>query len=903
MRGRQLRLALLAGGLILSAILVAGTFLVIHRTWQTAYAAAGGQVQRSVLLARTIVNRHLVQVDSALASLPALFASLDGPITPQVAQRLLRGINFQSFAFRDIVLLGSDGRVWASARSRLPQAALPIGPDDIAAVREGFGQTRVIGPRRNPATGDWALFLSRPVMLGRIGDMVAVAEVPLPSLVSLFGEGLPEMRVLLERGDGRLLASAPHDELAVGKPRANLLSSIRADGVAFLARPETDGTGELAAAFPTLYGDIRIAVTMRLDRAMASWARDRDRLLAGLLLVEILVLVSVAGLLRATRRQERLEAEREQAQTTLANAIEAMSDGFVMWDRDDRLIACNGRYRELYAISAEAIRPGATFEEVMRFGVARGQYPQAPEDVESWLQAMLAWHRNADGALERLLPDGRWLLVTERRTASGEIVGMRTDITALKAALTELEAANARARAAMEEVRQQNAALQEREGQIAYLAHHDALTGLANRTLFRERLDAMLRQGETERGVALLYLDLDEFKDVNDTLGHPVGDALLREVAERLKSCVREGDLVARLGGDEFAIACLDRDPRELAAELGERIIVAVSAPYRLEGRVVCVGTSVGIAVAGPDCRDPDTLGRNADMALYEAKAGGRGQWRFFEEGIELRLQARLDLERDLRAAVSARAFELAYQPIFDLGTGRVGGFEALLRWNHPERGWVSPAAFIPLAEQTGLIDAIGADVLRQACRDAAGLPPHLRMAVNLSPVQLRTDSICDLVAEALAGAGVEPDRLELEITETAFVEDPERVAATLRRLRELGVRLVLDDFGTGYSSLSYLRSFPLQKIKIDQSFVRDMTTRGNSAAIVSAIIGLAGQLGMSTTAEGIETPEHLELVRQAGCVEAQGYFLGRPKPILHAPEALQVRLATPGRGARRASA
>ncbi|WP_018261754.1 putative bifunctional diguanylate cyclase/phosphodiesterase [Methylobacterium sp. WSM2598] len=429
---------------------------------------------------------------------------------------------------------------------------------------------------------------------------------------------------------------------------------------------------------------------------------------------------------------------------------------------------------------------------------------------------------------------------------------------------------------------------QQAEDRIRFLAQHDPLTHLPNRVLFRERLDAMMR-ADAPDATALLYLDLDAFKNVNDTLGHPVGDALLAAVGARLGACVGEGGVVARLGGDEFAVACAEGEAA--AQALAARIIAQLSAPYALAGRTVQVGASVGIAVSGPEARDADTLLRHADMALYEAKGRGRGLACVFEKSIAARLHERLALQSDLAEAVPGGQLVLAYQPVFDLAGGRVSGFEALVRWNHPVRGFVSPAQFIPIAEQTGQIEAIGAFVLDRACRDAAALPPGIRVAVNLSPVQLRAEDIVERIATALAESGLAPARLELEITETALMEDSERMVQLLERIRALGVRIVLDDFGTGYSSLSYLRTFPFHKIKIDQSFVREMTTRANSLAIVSAIVGLADELGMATTAEGIETADHLDFVRKVGCREAQGYFLGKPKPILSAFEVLRAPL------------
>jgi diguanylate cyclase (GGDEF)-like protein len=379
----------------------------------------------------------------------------------------------------------------------------------------------------------------------------------------------------------------------------------------------------------------------------------------------------------------------------------------------------------------------------------------------------------------------------------------------------------------------------------------------------------------------VLCLDLDHFKAVNDTLGHPVGDALLRTVGERLRSVLRETDTVARLGGDEFAVLQgAGGDPQPQAASaLAKRVVDLVGRPYALEGHLVNVGASVGVALAPADGEDADALLKAADLALYRAKEEGRGTWRFFEPGMDARMRARRALELDLRKALALREFELAYQPQLDLGSDRVAGFEALLRWQHPERGLIPPAEFVPLAEEIGLIAPIGEWVLRTACREAAGWPEGVGVAVNLSPAQFKSHHLVPAVRAALAASGLPGRRLELEITEGVLLQDNEANLATLRELRALGVRVAMDDFGTGYSSLSYLRSFPFDKIKIDRSFVSGLATDPESAAIVRAIAGLGASLGMATTAEGVETAEQMRRIRAEGCLQVQGYLVSRPVP------------------------
>jgi diguanylate cyclase (GGDEF)-like protein len=379
--------------------------------------------------------------------------------------------------------------------------------------------------------------------------------------------------------------------------------------------------------------------------------------------------------------------------------------------------------------------------------------------------------------------------------------------------------------------------------------------------------------------LAILSLDLDGFKEVNDTLGHPVGDLLLREVASRIRSTIGENDLVARLGGDEFAILQTGVGQPEGATALATHLIEVVAAPYVLDGHMVIVGTSIGIAFAPGDGTRPPQLMKAADLALYRAKADGGNTYRFFEPDMDARMQARRKLELDLRKALTNGEFELYYQPIVRLKTGTVKGFEALIRWNHPERGVVFPGEFIPLAEEIGLIVPLGEWTLRQACSEASHWPSDIMIAVNLSPAQFKSRNLVQAILGALKESGLSASRLELEITESVLLQNSEMTLATLQQLHDAGLKIAMDDFGTGYSSLSYLRSFPFDKIKIDQSFVRNLTTNKDSLAIVRAVVGLGSSLGIETTAEGVETVDELEQLRKEGCTAVQGYFFSQARP------------------------
>ncbi|WOH79125.1 EAL domain-containing protein [Bradyrhizobium sp. BEA-2-5] len=418
------------------------------------------------------------------------------------------------------------------------------------------------------------------------------------------------------------------------------------------------------------------------------------------------------------------------------------------------------------------------------------------------------------------------------------------------------------------------------EARIAHMAHHDGLTDLPNREFFQERLREALERGRSgNRRVAVMCIDLDLFKNVNDSFGHPMGDRLLKLVAERLREVVRDDNVAARLGGDEFAIVlAADVSPNEASA-FAERLIEALSAPYNIDGLEVVIGASIGIALSPGDGTTPEELMRNADMALYRAKSDGGGVHRFFEREMDLQAQRRRDMERDLRAAFSNGEFELHYQPLVSIASDRISGFESLLRWHHPDKGMISPAEFIPVAEDIGLIIQLGEWVLREACAEAVKWPADVKVAVNLSPVQFRSRNLVQAVISALAQSGLSPKRLELEITESIFLAETEANLATLHQLRELGVGISMDDFGTGYSSLSYLRSFPFDKIKIDRSFVKDLAQRPDCGAIVRAISGLGRSLNITTTAEGVETEDQLDWLRAEGCNEVQGFLFSAARP------------------------
>lgn len=423
---------------------------------------------------------------------------------------------------------------------------------------------------------------------------------------------------------------------------------------------------------------------------------------------------------------------------------------------------------------------------------------------------------------------------------------------------------------------------QERTAQakVEFLAHNDPLTGLANRARFGSELEAAIERSHEAQRVVVYCLDLDRFKAVNDTLGHAAGDALLKQVAGRIKASIRGSDVVARLGGDEFAILQADISSDDNSDAVAERLVRALEAPFDIDGHRIQIGTSIGIAIAPQNATTASDLLKLADIALYQAKANGRNTYCYFEAGMDERMRKRRELENDLRLAVTNREFELHYQPLFDLATNSIVGCEALMRWRHATRGLVSPADFIPLAEETGLIKKIGAWALAQACTDAAAWPEQMFVAVNLSAVQFAGNDLVGDVKTALAITGLAAERLELEITESIILHDTEAILTTLRALKDLGAKISMDDFGTGYSSLGYLQKFPFDKIKIDRAFIDGIDEKADSRAIVRAITSMSKSLGMATTGEGVETSRELECLRSEGCTQAQGYLISRPIPV-----------------------
>jgi len=544
----------------------------------------------------------------------------------------------------------------------------------------------------------------------------------------------------------------------------------------------------------------------------------------------------------------------------LETVLNNMTQGVLLFDSETRLIFCNERYLEMYGLLPEVVRPGHYLRDLLNHRIQTGSFSEDPDEYIVRLKEHIAGGDTFSHIVT--LPDGRSFSVVSKPIAGGGWLATHEDITER----------------------------QRSEERVAHMARHDALTDLPNRVLLRERLEHELKRVKRGECLAVLCLDLDQFKSINDALGHPIGDELLKLVADRLRGCTREPDTVARLGGDEFAIIMTQMEQPTDAAALSKRIRESIVKPYQIEGHTIVTDISIGISVAPFDAIDPDPLLRNADMALYGAKADGRGTYRFFEPEMNTRMKARRELEMDLRRALVGKEFELHYQPLVSLESNDVNAFEALLRWNHPKRGLVSPADFIPIAEETGLIVPLGEWVLKAACYEAVEWPDHIKVAVNLSPAQLNNRNLLSVVTGALGETGMPPHKLQLEITETVLLQNTFATLQTLHELRKLGVQIALDDFGTGYSSLSYLRSFPFDKIKIDRSFIQDLANGEEPVAIVQAVTNLAKSLKMASTAEGVETQQQMDMLQALGCTEMQGYLFSRARPASEIRQFFETR-------------
>jgi diguanylate cyclase (GGDEF)-like protein len=568
------------------------------------------------------------------------------------------------------------------------------------------------------------------------------------------------------------------------------------------------------------------------------------------------------------------DAELSEQNRLFNAALTKMSQGLCMFDQDQKLLVCNDRYIEMYGLSQDLSRPGTPFRTIIESRIAKGLY--VGDNAEAYLDERLASAREAVSNTKlHELSDGRIIAITHEPMEGGGWVATHDDVTRLRRI----------------------------EAKLSHMARHDALTDLPNRVQLRERMEQVLDGDALEgRFLVVLVFEIDRFKEVNDSYGPSIGDALLQGVAQRLRRRLDGADMVARVGGDDFVILQVADEPATAADALVKRVHNILSTSFDLDDQAVSITASIGVAVGPADGSEPDELLKNADLALGRAKTDGLGKSRFFEREMDERMRARHKLEHDMRVALREGHFELYYQPQLNLERGEIAGFEALMRWNHPERGVVLPSEFIPLAEETGFIVALGEWALREACEAASSWPKGVRVAVNLSVAQFRSGQVRQSVIAALGASAISPGRLDLEITESVLMQECHDVAEVLGKLQDIGVGLALDDFGTGFSSLSYLTRIRFDKIKIDKHFISELRTDPNSSlAVLRSVVALARSLNITTVAEGIETKEQLDRVRDEGCTEAQGFYISRPVPACDIPELLASHKRKVLRGVRRA--
>jgi len=713
-------------------------------------------------------------------------------------------------------------------------------------------------------SGKWSIQMSRAVRSphGAFAGVV-VASVS-PERLANFYESVELGRngaVVLVGLDGVIRASAGLKVNAVGRSmhKSQVMErALESDEGAFLSSGAVDGIRRLISYRVVNGHPLLLLVGQAEENVFATFYQNRHSYRMAAIGLTLFILIVVVANVRHRhgldiargnlRKSERLANEKSRE---LELTLDHMSQGIMMIDKDANVALMNRQAVKLLGLPEDFVAGRPKFDELVAYQTVNGEFGPKGFAVDTKLRG----HIEAGLSVpilrdyERVRPDGTVLEVRSADLPDGGFVRTFTDISERKRS----------------------------EDRIAHMALHDALTGLANRVLLRRQIDAeFARLRRDGAPFALLLIDLDHFKAVNDTFGHGTGDELLRQVAERLRGCVRETDTAARLGGDEFAVLQAMTDTPGGVQTLAQRIVDQVSAPYMIAGHEVSVGASIGVAHSA-DCGTIEDLFHNADLALYRVKSGGRNGYRVYEAAMDAEAEARRQMEKDLRAAYERGEFTVQYQPMFCLGSGKVAAVEALLRWHHPQRGPISPAEFIPVAEEIGLMPDIDLRVMATACGEAARWSHDTKVAVNLSPVMFKRSDIVEAVRRVLAVTGLAPQRLELEVSERTLLREDNGTLAALRSLRELGVRIVLDDFGTGYTSLSDLRAFSFDKIKIDQSFVAEMAASQESAAIVAAIGGLGHSLGVDTTAEGVETPDQAELVRAAGCTQVQGYLYSRP--------------------------
>ncbi len=853
--------ALAIGGATLIVAIAIGTFIAVMTFRDRALDTSKQQLETTVLLLSRHFEHYLTDFNDVQRSL----ANELKPLTELPREHFIRGMSSwqTNLILRDKISGSSDVagvNVWGpdgtllNAASEWPVHNLSIADRQyFNALKSDPNLQDAVEIVRGRLTNDWTILFAHKIS-SPTGEFLGVTTRGIsPSSIEAFLDSVePDKNASIAflHADGTLMARIPHVDAMIGrKITVEGQPATTSDHYTLQLVSPVDNEERIVAVrhLPSL--PIVITASITTEAALMQW-RQQTRFLVGvgalgafvIALTLVLIIRQLARQHRASRGKLRLEKER------FATAVNNMTQGLLLFDAAGRLVMCNERYLEMFEGSRDVVKPGCTLRDLVQHRKDAGTFTG---DVEAYCAGFFReLERGAPGTILNVT-GGRTIELRYQPLSQGGWVTTTEDITER----------------------------QRYEERISHMAHYDSLTDLPNRALFRERLERSLATMKEHEQLAVLYIDIDEFKAINDSLGHPVGDELLKSVAARLCSCADLQDFVARLGGDEFAVFRPNVGSRDDVLPLINKIHEAIRRPAECLGHHVVVDASIGVALASNAMRDLDQLVKNADLALYEAKSSGRRTWRFFEAAMEERANARRTGEIELRKALRDGELEVHYQPFLDFKSEAVVGCEALIRWRHPERGMISPASFVPVAEDTGLINEIGEWVLRSACTMAASWPAHTTIAVNVSPVQFREPGFALKVVGALGASGLAAQRLELEVTETVLINDDETTLAVLNELRALGVKIALDDFGTGYSSLSHLQRFPFDKIKIDRSFVRNVACSQESAAIVRAVVDIAGVRNIATTADGVETVEQKDALRALGCAQMQGFLFSAPRP------------------------
>ena len=857
---------------LLVLVLAAGV-----QAWSNRQAALEGreeQVARFVSGAEVALNRSFLSVDLLLSgtdSMLGLSTSIADWIDASTGSQLLGFVTRGNLLVSMTALIDADGRVLASSESAETRNALQLPSGFLQqALSLAASSLLVSEPAISFNSTQSVLYFARPLKLASGARLVVVAEVPRSKLAAVLMQGadVSGLEVVLERSDGRALLTIP--DLGEQARLQSVLPLKALPDSAWGVPGRLSGEPALVVSRPLIYQNLRISASLPESTALADWHRERNTLVAITLAFGLMVLVAGAMVVSFFNHITAARHAMAQSKVMLDQALESMVSGFVLLDQQHRVLHWNRRFEEIFPWVAGIMAQQLPFRRILEITV-RHYLPQASEaEMLQWVELRLARQRVIDGVHEQEQPDGRCIQIVERPTPEGGLVITYHDVTALRRANAEIES----------------------------LAFYDPLTGLPNRRLLLDRLGqaSVLAQRSGQLG-ALLFLDLDHFKALNDTLGHEVGDELLQQVAQRLRACVRVADTVARLGGDEFVVMLNElssstEEAAQLAQRIGEKILHGLSQPYVLKGHAHQSGCSIGATLFGGSLQTATDLLKQADIAMYQVKARRGNGLCFFDPRMQVAINDRAQLEADLREALAQGQFALHYQPQFT-PEGCIVGAEVLLRWQHPERGMVSPAQFIAVAEESDLILHIGQWVLRTACQQLAlwqqdPRSSHLQLSVNVSVRQFRQPEFVRQVTEIIQETGVRSHLLTLELTESLVLDNVDDAIEKMHQLRTKGVRFSVDDFGTGYSSLAYLTRLPLHQLKIDQSFVRNLGARATDDVIVQTIIGMARNLELEVIAEGVETQEQKDFLVRHGCDLYQGYLLGRPMPV----EALDAVLA-----------